>query len=34
MKYLKKSMHFEDEFINNMNNDKEKEENVQQKAII
>ncbi|APF25073.1 ATP-binding protein [Clostridium sporogenes] len=31
---FKKSMHFEDEFINNMNDDKEKEENVQQKAII
>ena len=31
---FKKSMHFEEEFINNMNDDKEKEENVQQKAII
>ncbi|WP_251862587.1 ATP-binding protein [Clostridium sp. Marseille-Q2269] len=33
-KIFKKSMHFEEEFLNNMNDDKEKEENVQQKAII
>lgn len=31
---FKKSMHFEEEFLNNMNDDKENEENVQQKAII
>jgi len=31
---FKKSMHFEEEFINNMNDNKEKEVNIQQEAIL